>query len=282
HLSADSLYRHAHWRVRRFVLRLPALDRPRAVGDSRAAWQTQNGTDGSGGLVGGSGHPTLTILPLPRSAASRRPAPGLAQHQGRPHSSTPPVSAPGLPFSGPFHTHRPAPIEAYLCHGNAPRRGQFSRVDEVTRPHFPGDDDALSQGSVDGSPAGIPTSSFQTSASRSTAENLYRPRSNWARRGHPFLAGRSTCPGDVPAGVADRSCPPLPRPALQSPHQDQHRSAQTRHPLSLSRDWPVMAVFRPSEEDRGSKHPRTPFRDNFQVAGGVGWTASLPDEEAVK
>ena len=42
----------------------------RSVGHSRAARQTQNGTDGPGGFVGSRGHPTLAILSFPRSASS--------------------------------------------------------------------------------------------------------------------------------------------------------------------------------------------------------------------
>ena len=37
--------------------------------------------------------------------------------------------------------------------------------------------------------------------------------------------------------------PPLPRPALQPPHQDRRRSPQTPHPLRMGRDWPVMAIL---------------------------------------
>jgi hypothetical protein len=59
-------------------------------------------------------------------------------------------------------------------------------------------------------------------------------------------AGRSTCPGDVPAIVAHRCRPQSPRPALESPHQDCHRGTQTRHPLKMGRDWPVMSANRRS------------------------------------
>ena len=117
--------------------------------DSRAARQTQNRTDGPGGFVGGDGRPTLTLLSLPRSAPSRWPAPGPAQHPGCPRSSTAPVSAPGLSFSEPFRTHRPAPVETHLRHGDASRRGQFSRADEITRPHLSGHDDALCRSGAD-------------------------------------------------------------------------------------------------------------------------------------
>src|SRR6516164_2465685 len=100
--SADPPHRHAHRRVRRFVLRLPPLDRSRSMGDSRAARQTQDGTYGAGGFLCGGAHPTLTILSLPRSAASRWPAPGPSELQGSPRSSTPRSPASGLTFLGPL------------------------------------------------------------------------------------------------------------------------------------------------------------------------------------
>jgi hypothetical protein len=36
----------------------------------------------------------------------------------------------------------------------------------------------------------------------------------------------------------------LPRPALQPPHQNHHRSPQTCHTLRMGRDWPVMSPNR--------------------------------------
>src|SRR5215831_11296874 len=50
--SADPPHRHAHRRVRRFVLRLPPLHRSESMGDSCAPRQAQNGTDGPRGCLG--------------------------------------------------------------------------------------------------------------------------------------------------------------------------------------------------------------------------------------
>ena len=66
-----------------------------------------------------------------------------------PRSSTPPLSARGLSFSGPLHTHRPTSVEPHLCHGDASRRGQLSRSDEITRPHFSRHDHALCRSGVE-------------------------------------------------------------------------------------------------------------------------------------
>src|SRR5205807_9773512 len=139
------------------------------MGDSRAARQTQNGTHGPGGFVWGYAHPPFTLLSLPRSTASGWPAPGSSELQGGLRSSTSRLPAPSLSFLEPLHTHCPAPVSPHLCHGDASRRGQFSHSDEITRPHFSRDDDALCRGGVGGSPAGIPTGSRKTSAPRSTA-----------------------------------------------------------------------------------------------------------------
>src|SRR5215472_7072580 len=80
------------------------------MGDSRPARQTQDGTDGAGGFLCRGAHPTLTILSLPRSAASRWPPPGPSELQGSPRSSTPRLPASSLPCGWPLHPHRPAPV----------------------------------------------------------------------------------------------------------------------------------------------------------------------------
>src|SRR5437016_5826649 len=104
--------------------------------------------NGAGGFVCSCGHSTLTILSLSRSAASRRSAPSPSELQGSPRSSTPRLPTPSLSFLGPLHTHRPAPVSPHLCHGDASRRRQLSRSDEITRPHFSRDDHALCRGGV--------------------------------------------------------------------------------------------------------------------------------------
>jgi hypothetical protein len=114
----------------------------------------------------------------------------------------------------------PHPFRHPCATEDASRWGWLSRADEITRPHFAADDDALCRGGDGGSSAGIATGSFSTSAPRSSAESAPRPPANGPRRGHRLFARRSTCAGDVPARAAVLCCTPSPRPALQPPHQE--------------------------------------------------------------
>ena len=108
-----------------------------------------------------------------------------------------------------------------------------------------------------------PTGSFQASASDTAAENLTRSHSSWTRRGDRFSARCTTCAREFPADATDWCCTQLPRPALQPPHQNRHRGAQTRHALRIGRGWPVKRATRklcrraPATILRGAKGERS-------------------------
>jgi len=72
---------------------------------------------------------------------------------------------------------------------------------------------------------------------------LSSPRSRWANR---FFARCPTSTRNVSPGTTRRRLSPSPRPALQSPHQNSYRSAQTPNALKTGRDWPVMSENRTS------------------------------------
>jgi hypothetical protein len=64
------------------------------------------------------------------------------------------------------------------------------------------------------------------------------------------------------------------RPAFQSPHQNRHRSAQTRHTLRMGRDWPVKRATRklpPTGQDPPDEGPSVylPNSPNVETVSGV-------------
>lgn len=71
-----------------------------------------------------------------------------------------------------------------------------------------------------------------------------------------FLVGGSTCARDVPPRTATWPLPRLPRPPIQPAHQDCQRNAQTPHPLTVGRDWPVMSTNQELRQENGGRKIR--------------------------
>ena len=241
-LSADPPHRHAHRGMCRLVLRLPPLDRPRSMGDSRAARQTQNGTYGAGGFVWwwhssnacDSFAPSIRCLPMAGSWPVRAPRkPSFVNSAITCTRSVIPWASP--PASSHISFATPMPRRCFAPGVSFPALMKLlgHTSPEMTMLYV---EVALVDLQRE-----FQLARSKASPSGSPAENLLRPLSNWSRWSHRFLAGRSTCTGDVPAGAADRCCTQLPRPALQPPHQNRRRSAQTPHTLRMGRDWPVMS-----------------------------------------